>query len=177
MNQIDKFTGFLPEGSYVMKGFNRFDKHATVKRGYCLDQHGVWVTCSGREVAEYDSLEAINMDKMQFLVEKLAENKGLIVTAETLLDMTVTCIDCKIDVPVSDKLAMLSFLRELAYKNTSKQEIITYYNQIGFENSVLVKSSCKTVKDSLLIYSKAEEIIANKKDDLDYYHNFSSQFL
>ena len=177
MNEVDKFTGFIPDGSYVMKGFNRFDKHVTVKRGYCLDQHGVWLTCSGREVAEFNSLEALNMRKVPLLAGNLAKSKGLIVTAETLLGMEVACIDCKIDVPVSDKPAMLSFLRELAYQNTSKTEVISYYNQLGFENSILIKPSCKTVKDSLLVYDKVDEIIANKRDDEDYYNNFSRKFL
>ncbi len=176
MNQIDKFTGFLPEGRYTLKGY-RYDKHATVKIGHYCGECGVWVTCSGREVAEYDSLEAIIMDKMPNLVERLAENKGLIVTADTLLDMAVACIDCKIDVAVSDKPAMLSFLRELAYQNTSKTEVISYYNQLGFENSILIKPSCKTVKDSLLVYSKVDEIIANKTENEDYYNNFSRKFL
>lgn len=176
MNEIDKITGFIPDERYTLKGY-RYYKHASVKKGYCLGQYGVWVTCSGRTVAEYNSFKALNMDKVPLLVDDLEYNAGLIVTAETFLNMEVACIDCKIDVPVSDKPAMLSFLRELAYQNTSKTEIITYYNQLGFENSILIKPSCKTVKDSLLIYDKIDEIIAKKTEDADYYNNFSRKFL
>lgn len=176
MIELDKIVGFLPTNTFEIKQKREVlpYKHARIK----FRKNGIWLTVSGKTVATKNSLTGITKENIKFLIRVLQNKLGLTVAESSFLNMQVYCVDLKKDVIVDydDVSGLLSYMRELAYKNTTKQEILSYYNQYGFENSVLVKSTCKTIKDSLLIYDKKQEIFKNRKSDFDYFNNFSSDF-
>ena len=73
---------------------------------------------------------------------------------------------------------LISALKELAIKKTSKMEIISGFDkEKGFETSLTLKSTCKTIYDSLAIYPNVKEIRTNKYNDPDYFDNFSPDYL
>lgn len=175
INEIDKISGFLDKGTYnyVKPKQGICNNHATFK----FVRRGVWLTITSKFYTQRDLLPKISKDNINYYVEELAKQKGIITTAETLLNIPIYWLDVKKDVPVTNPSEMLSYMRELAYQSTSKNEIISFVKDLGFEQSLLIKSSCKTVKDSLCIYTKTDEIYAHRAYDWEYYNNFSSDFL
>ena len=174
INEVDKISGFLDKGTYnyVKPKQGIYNNHATLKFG----RRGVWLTMTSKLHTQKNSLHGIAKDNISYYVEELAEQKGIITTNETLLNMPIYWLDVKKDVPVTNPPEMLSYMRELAYQSTSKNEVISFVKDLGFEQSLLIKSSCKTVKDSLTIYAKTCEMYAHRKDDIEYYNNFSLGF-
>jgi hypothetical protein len=68
---------------------------------------------------------------------------------------------------------IISVLRENTYINTTKNETPSFDKNKGFETSLLVKSSTKTVHDSICVYAKYVEMNATKNIYPEYYNNFS----
>ena len=119
-----------------------------------------------------------NIDSFPAIIER-ATNIQL--NTSTLLNSPLywldTCTDINNGTGLSTK-DFISILRERAYQKTMKNEIIVgFAKDKGFESSLTVKSSCKTVKDSLAIYAKIPEIKSNKYHEPNYYNNFSDDFL
>ena len=174
INEVDKVGGFLNKGDYI---YNKppmasYNNHATFK----FNKRSLWLEFTSKIYIKKDELTDISFDNIRYYTEELAKKKGIITTADALLNMRVCWLDCKKDVQVVNPQEMLSYLRELAYQSTLKNEIITFIKDLGFEQSLVIKSSCKTVKDSLSIYTKVDEMYAHRADDWEYYNNFSQVF-
>lgn len=174
INEVDKISGYLEKDSYkyLKPKYTFLNNHATIK----FNKRGVWLTMTSKLYMQRNSLHGIAEDNISHYIEELAKQKGIITTAETLLNMPIYWLDVKKDVPVTNPSEMLSYMRELAYQSTSKNEIVSFVKDLGFEQSLLIKSSAKTVKDSLMVYTKTDEMYAHRNDDIEYYNNFSSDF-
>ncbi len=174
INEVDKISGFLSKGTYeyVKPMQEIYNNHATLK----FNKYGALVTMTSKLYVQRNKLPKISKDNISNYADKIARQKGLITTAETLLNMPIYWLDVKKDVPVTSPPEMLSYMRELAYQSTSKNEIVSFVKDLGYEQSLLIKSSAKTIKDSLTIYTKTDEMYTHRNKDMDYYNNFSLDF-
>ncbi len=134
-----------------------------------------------------DSLEGYNISNIEKVIPVL--NKYLsfpYFTLETLLNSQVYWVDVKVDVNNTTNVStedFMSILRDLATTKTNKLELFEYKREnksfikgIGYNKSLLIKSTCKTVNDSLMIYPKIEEIYNLRHKDPEYYNRFSTEF-
>ena len=176
--KIDKFGILLPRGSYTyLKGHNEYNPHIYVSYG----KYQAKLTASSRALLVKDELPEISVDNIGFYPSIIEQSKNIKINTDTILTAPLFWIDVCTDVLNTTGLQIqdyISILREKAYQKTLKNEIIVGFDKDkGFECSLTIKSSCKTVKDSLAIYDKINEIKANKYHNPDYYNNFSADFL
>lgn len=176
--KIDKFGIVLPRESYTFnKGNKKYNPHIFASYG----KYGCKITVSSRAILEKDELPDISADNIDLYPSIIEQAKNIHIDTNTLLYSPLYWLDICLDVTNDTGLStkdFISILRERAYQKTMKNEIIVGFDKDkGFECSLTVKSSCKTVKDSLAIYAKIPEIKSNKYHEPNYYNNFSDDFL
>lgn len=67
---------------------------------------------------------------------------GVEISTETLINSSLTIAGLKKDIEFDEPLPhVVSALSEIASISTSKNEILTYYNDVGYDNSLLIKST------------------------------------
>lgn len=173
---IDQFKVLLDKNEYkcVKPKNSIYNTHVGLS-----SQEGMFaLTIRGKFVAEHNSLVGITEDKMDLVCENL-EKIGVITTKEMLLNAPLRLLDTKQDISIGNQKVtdVLSTMREMVYLRTSKNDVISYDSKNGRrETSILIKSSCRTIRDSLSIYDKTQEILDNKRNDPEYYVNFSTEF-
>ena len=134
-----------------------------------------------------DSLQGYNISNIEKVIPVLNKNLSFpYFTLETLLNSQVYWVDVKVDVNNTTNVStedFMSILRDLATTKTNKLELLEYKKEnssfikgIGYNKSLLIKSTCKTVNDSLMIYPKIEEIYSLSHKDPEYYNRFSAEF-
>lgn len=134
-----------------------------------------------------DSLNGYNISNIEKVVPMLNNHLSLpYFTLKTLLNSQVYWVDVKVDVNNTTNVStedFMSILRDLATTKTNKLELLEYKKEnssfikgIGYNKSLLIKSTCKTVNDSLMIYPKIEEIYSLRHKDPEYYNRFSAEF-
>lgn len=134
-----------------------------------------------------DSLQGYNISNIEKVIPVLNKNLSFTYfTLETLLNSQVYWVDVKVDVNNTTNVStedFMSILRDLSSTKTNKLELLEYKREnksfikgIGYNKSLLIKSTCKTVNDSLMIYPKIEEIYNLRHKDPEYYNRFSTEF-
>ena len=189
--EIDKYGILIPlDKINKIKGCT-YNPHVKVQ--YLGDK--LKLTVSSKVVMEKNKFGCINQDNIVFHPEIIFNATGYVIDLETILSSPLFWFDVKTDtfnntgIPNKD---VLSSLRERANAHTQKQEVIAYKDfddvendcnvasfdkKMGYLNSVVIRSTAKTVKDSTVIYDKIKEIKANKWHGADYYNNFSEDYL
>ena len=175
---IDKFGIIIPRGSYT---YIREDKEYNPHIYSRFGKYGCNLTVSSRAVLEKNKLPKISGNNIDLYTSTIERATNIHVDANTLLNSSLYWLDVCVDVINDtglDNKDFIGILRERAYQKTSKHEVIVGFDKDkGFECSLTIKSSCKTIKDSLAIYSKIPEIKSNMYSQPDYYNNFSPQYM
>ena len=183
--EIDKYGIIIPLNTLNnRKKWYSYNPHITAKSNY----GNLMLTVSSKVIMEYNKLGCISEDNIKYHPEIIFNSTGFDIDLETILTSHSFWLDMKTDTynntgrPNKD---VLSSLRERANTCTHRNEVISYKDlpddsvshdkNIGFKNSVLIRSCYKSVKDSLMIYDKIKEIKANRRTD--YFNNFSKDFL
>ena len=144
---------------------------------YIDEANDLIATFSGKICSSTCDFGSITFENYITLLDKLSQNE-IIIYPFSFLNSTVLSFDVKRDLILnSPSCNYLSALREFLSVATRKNLLIDFYNEIGFNESILVKSSNKTTRDSLLIYSKLTEIYANRRKYPEYFKQFDAEFL
>lgn len=174
---IDKFGLIITKYDYTyINKKHKYNPHIFRKKYF----GGYKITATSKVAKEYNVLNDISRKNIDAYPEEIVKATGINIPLQILTSSPLYWLDIKADVQNDTGLTekeVLSVLKEKAYKKTMKNLIIDYDKDNGFESSLVFKSSCKTVKDSLIIYIKIPEIISNRNDDPDYFSNFSEEFL
>lgn len=174
--KIDKVGIRIKKRDLHRSNQNIFNPHIHIK--YFFDE--IFITWSSRAYLKANTIPAITINNIKCFSEIISISSGYEVQAEYLLHSPLSWIDVNRDI-INDtsytNAEVISILKEKSYKSTVKTEILSYENKLGFENSIVVKPSCKTIRDSFCIYDKAEEIKSCKNKEKDFYNNFSTEFL
>ena len=134
-------------------------------------------TFSGKICSSNCDFGSITCENYTTLLDKLSQNE-IIIYPFSFLNSTVLSFDVKKDLILNSSTCnYLSALRESLSVSTRKNLLMDFYNEIGFNESILVKSSNKTTRDSLLIYSKLTEKYANRRKYPEYFKQFDAEFL
>jgi len=175
-NQIDKIGIRVKKNQCKKFRITSYNPHVYLKEYY--DE--VLITASSKCVLEYNKLPSITFSNVDKYAEIISQSTGYDLSAEVLLNLPLYWLDMKIDCANTTGFSntkIISILREKSYKSTNKNETPSYEKNKGYKNSLLIKSTCKTVKESFCVYDKIAEIKANKWKDNKYYNNFSEDFL
>ena len=176
-NVIDAFEIRVERGSYDARGIiptSKYDHiHAGIDRktGELKLRVGAKVLMTPNDLGSITSIS--DMGKLPTLIERCT---GVKISTGAMFKSRLTALEVKKDVHFSEPLEdVLSALREMSSISTNKQEVLTYYNDVGYKNSILIKSTSKSVKDSLCIYNKLYEMWLKRKKDCGYYFSFSHE--
>ena len=176
-NVVDWATVWLEPWKY-----EKCDGYKPVYKGHItskINKKGqLRLSFSGRAVATPVYLGGITLDNIDFLIQEIKRTNKIILAKENLLNARVSRLDVKEDIKCNGILSdYISLLRELAYVNTEKNEIITFIKPLGDKESLLIKSTQKTIVNSLMVYNKSAELYANRRNDNGYYNSLDSEFL
>ncbi len=176
-NEIDKFGVIIPRDDFKrISGNYKYNKHLHIKHSY----GNLYLTISSKLVTKPDIIPSITPYNIEKYCNEIFNSSGYVISFNTLLNSPLYWLDMKTDcindTGYSNK-DVISILREKTYKNTTKNETPSFGKDKGFETSLLIKSTCKTVKDSLSIYDKIQEIKDTRWLYPDFYSNFSKEFL
>ena len=176
-NIIDAFEIRVEHGCYDARSIiptSKFDHiHAGIDRrtGELKLRVGAKVLMTPNDLGSITSIS--DMGKLPTLIERCT---GVKVSTGAMFKSRLTSLDVKKDVHFPEPLEdVLSALREMSSISTNKQEVLTYYNDVGYKNSILIKSTSKSVKDSLCVYNKLYEIWLKRKKDKGYYFSVPTQ--
>jgi len=177
-NEIDKFGIIIPRDRYTynssMWKFN--NPHINIKKKY----GNLRLTISSKIIQRHNSFGYISYDDLFKYSEIIYNSTGYNIALDEILNAQLYWLDIKRDIANTTGYSnreVISVLREMLYKNTTKYETPSFDKDKGYENSILLKSTCKTVKDSFTVYDKIAEIIGNRFKEQEYYNNFSKDFL
>ena len=135
-------------------------------------------TFSGKICSSNCYFGGITSENYKLILEALNDNFGIIITQFNFLNSTVLSFDVKKDLILDFSSSLyISTIREFSLLSTNKVIQIDFLNNLGFEESLLIKSSNKTTRDSFLIYSKFAEIYANRRKYPEYFKQFDAEFL
>ena len=176
---IDKFGINVKKGTYIYsRGKTIINPHIHKKWSF---DNSLNIMASSKISAEHNSLDGITSNNIHLYPQAIYKATNVNVELSTILNSPLYWLDIKADKNNTTGLSgkdVISILREKSYIKTSKIEIIVGFDKNkGFETSLTLKSTCKTVKDSLAIYLKIPEIKANRHKDNVYFNNFSTDFL
>ncbi len=176
-NQIDKYGIILQKNSFkkLSKAFKQ-NPHINTYWSY----GHLHVTVTSKTVPIPDKLNFITVEDLQKHQDIIFNSTGYYIPFEVIMSSQLFWLDIKKDVVNTTGYSnkdVISVLREKSYKNTTKTETPSFDKNKGFENSVLITSTCKKVKDSICVYEKISEIINTRRNYSDYYKNFSDEFL
>lgn len=180
-----------------MAKFNEFDKlkiqiknelytnPRKIKKGKSLglsfytDQaNDLIITISGKICSSNCDFGSVTCTNYNIIIDKLSQKYGIIISTFNFLNSTVFTFDVKKDLILDFPSSLyISAIRESSLLSTNKILHIDFLNKLGFEESLLIKSSNKTTRDSFLIYSKFTEIYANRRKYPEYFNQFDSEFL
>lgn len=143
------------------------------------DNRTIRLGVTGKLMATSQCCGGINRDNYKEALNEINDKLGLNICEYDFLNKGFICtLDIKKDINVKGLTNnYISALREKLYKKTSNVELLTFEKRIGFEESILIKPTTKTGRDSLTIYSKYLELLAHKYNDLTYFNQFSTEFL
>ena len=175
---IDKIGIIVPNGNYTYIRRNKeYNPHIYSRFG----KYGCNLTVSSRAMLKMNELPKISKNNIGLYTPIIERATNINIDENTLLNSHLYWLDVCTDVINDtglDNKDFIGILREQAYQKTSKHEVIVGFDkEKGFECSLTIKSSCKTIKDSLAIYSKIPEIKSNMYSQPDYYNNFSPQYM
>lgn len=174
---IDKYGIILPKGSFK-RVTNVYNPNPHIKVYW---EHGqLHLTATSKVVVIPDTLNHITIDDINKHSEIILNSTGYDIPFEVIMTSPLFWLDMKTDVENTtgfNNKAVYSVLREKAYQKTTRHETPSFDKKHGFENSLLITSSSKTVNDSLEIYNKVDEIKASCWLYPEYYNNFSEEFL
>jgi len=178
MNNIDTFVVNVSSCLYNADEFiqkSKFDSiYACINKDDSLN-----LRVSAKVLKTKDDIGSIlNISDIEKLLPIIKEFTGIKISTDALLNSKLTRVDIKKDIHFEDALHdVISSLREIFSSCTTKNEVLTYYNKVGYNNSLLIKSTFKTVKDSLCIYKKLNEMYLKRNNDNGYYYSFSDEFI
>ncbi len=176
-NQIDKYGIILQKNSFK-KLSNEFKQNPHINTYWSYGH--LHVTVTSKTVPIPDKLNFITVEDLQKHQDIIFNSTGYYIPFEVIMSSQLFWLDIKKDVVNATGYSnkdVISVLREKSYKNTTKTETPSFDKNKGFENSVLITSTCKKVKDSICVYEKISEIISTRRSYPDYYKNFSDEFL
>ncbi len=178
-NDIDTFVVRAEKDTYCAKSLiptSKFDSiHAWIDR----KSDELCLRVSAKVLKTPDEAGSIlSVTDVERLVPIIKSHTGVCLTADCLCNARLTRVDIKKDIHFkTDKLKhVISSFREMCCISTNKNEILTYCNDVGYENSLVIKSTFKTVKDSICIYDKLYEMWLKRHNDKGYYYSFSDNF-
>lgn len=173
---IDKYGILIPSFNCTKVNNNcKYNQH--VKLYWDYGQFHLTVT--SKLLPKFNTLNSITIEDVKKHSEVIADITGYYIPFEVLMYSPLYWLDMKTDVQnttgySNDKI--YSVLREKCYKNTTRHEIVTFAKKLGFEHSILITSSSKSVNDSFTIYNKIDEIKTTRYFNQDYYNNFTEAF-
>ncbi len=180
INEIDKFGICIQQGDYIFTGYkskyNCNNKHIHVEKYY----GNLNLTVTSKLVRNFNELGFISSANINDYYEEIIKNCPYSFSFETLNNSPVYWVDVKKDVLNNTGFSnqdVISVLREKSYLTTTKNETPSFDKNKGYEDSLLIKPTTKSVNDSIEIYCKIKEIKQNKWDYPDYYENFSEDWL
>lgn len=184
-NKIDKAVIYVICNSFSVidsekfkQNLNDFNRYKHIKVTLTRNKE---LRCefTGKVLKNANTLELIGSDNIYLVSETIEDTTGVRIELDVLLSSRLTQVDVTEDLYFEkEKLSdYISTFREMANKSTYKSLINSFRNDLGFENSILIRSSCKTVKDSLTVYKKFDEMYSKRKKDNGYYNSFSAEFL
>ena len=135
------------------------------------------ITISGKICSSMCDFGSVTCENYIVILDKLSQY-GIFISPFDFLNSTVFAFDVKKDIILDSPSSLyISAIRESSLLSTNKVIQIDFLNKLGFEESLLIKSSNKTTRDSFLIYSKFTEIYANRRKYPEYFNQFDSEFL
>lgn len=179
INEIDKIGIRIQQGNYIYNSYNHNycnNKHITTKRNFGT----LYLTITSKVVKQFNKLGFISSANINDYYEETIKNCSYSFSFETLINSPLYWLDVKKDVCNTTGYSnqdVISVLREKFYLCTTKNETLSFAKDRGFEDSLLIKPTTKSGKDSMVIYCKIKEITQNKWDYPDYYANFSEDWL
>jgi len=177
LNEFDKLKIQVKKNSYVNP--QKIKTGKSLGLSFYNDQaNDLIATFSGKICSSKDDFGGITHENYNLILETLTDNWGIIITPFNFLNSTVFAFDVKKDIILDSPSSLyISAIRESSLLSTNKILHIDFLNKLGFEESLLIKSSNKTTRDSFLIYSKFTEIYANRRKYPEYFNQFDSEFL
>ena len=135
-------------------------------------------TFSGKICSSNCDFGGITRKNYNIILEKLCKEYKIIISPLNFLNSTVFAFDVKKDIILDSPSSLyISAIRESSLLATNKILHIDFLNKLGLEESLLIKSSNKSTRDSFLIYSKFAEIYANRRKYQEYFNQFDTEFL
>lgn len=176
-NEIDKYGIILPKGSFN-RITNNYNHNPHIKLYWEYGQ--LHLTVTSKAIPIRNTLNHITIEDVKKHSDIILNATGYQIPSEVIMTSPLFWLDIKKDVMNTTGYSnknVYSVLRERAYKNTTRYETPSFDKQHGFENSILISSSSKTVNDSLIVYNKIDEIRATRWHYPNYYKNFDEGFL
>lgn len=176
-NNIDAFVIRVEEGTYNVDRFIPTTKYDHVHTWIDRRNRDLRLRVGAKVLMSPDDVGSIlSINDIEHLSPIIKKCTGIEISPQVILNSRLTSVDIKKDVHFNKPLPqVVSALREICCVSTTKQEILTYYNDVGFDNSLLIKSTCKSVKDSLCIYNKWYEMWLKRNNDCGYYSSLSNE--
>lgn len=154
------------------------DKCPHMQWGY--EHKKFYIIFSGKIFAKPWFLGGLYEDNIEELQAYIRANINIDIPIDVLLDSRISTVDIKQDMlfPHTSILEFyISRMREMVSPQTRKAEGITFKSSIGFDSSIVIRSTCKSVRDTLSIYIKLNEIYANRQKDCGYYESLDDEFV
>lgn len=175
--ELDKIVVFLDiKHTADWSKPRKYNKHLEYK----TFDNKVKLIFSSKILAKRDDLTGITADNISQIPEIVYKCTPYNVTKEELLSSPVTWLDVKRDILNNTGIKhsdFISILADRASYRTNKDEVITFDKKSGVNDSLVIRSTCKTVYDSFCIYPKIAELRACKRKDPEYFGLFSDDFL
>ena len=148
-------------------------------QGYINPNNCLILTLSGKITSNQYSLGGITKENYYQIPEILFSKFGLLIDKNVLLNkVKVLAVDVKKDIFLENPPHLyISALNEAIKPYTRKVQTLIFEKDLGYEDSILVKPTTKTTKQSLSIYSKYKEIFIRRHSQLEYFEQFSEDFL
>ena len=145
---------------------------------YIDKENDLIATFSGKVCSSACNFGGITRENYNIILEKLSKEYKIIISPLNFLNSTVFAFDVKKDIILDSPSSLyISAIRESSRLSTNKVIQIDFLNNLGFEESLLIKSSNKTTRNSLLIYSKLTEIYAHRRKHQEYFNQLDTEFL
>ena len=177
INNIDTFVIRAEKGTYNAERLIPTSKFDHINAWIDRKNGDLRLRVGAKVLKTPDDLGSIiSTDDVAKLPPIINAATGVEISTKALINSSLTIADIKKDIEFDEPLPyVVSALREMASISTSKNEILTYYNDIGYDNSLLIKSTYKTIKDSLCIYNKFNEMYSKRNCDGGYYYSLSDE--
>lgn len=119
------------------------------------------ITFSGKIFANPWFLGGLHEGNIEELQAYIKENINIDIPIDVLLDSRISSVDIKQDIffPESSILELnISRMKNMVSPQTRKAEGVTFKSSIGFDSSIVIRSTCKSISDTLTAYIKLNEI-------------------